>query len=157
MRYKNPPTIEYTTLVFFVIILLAIFLLGNLSAMISGDVLLDKRVQEEKMELIEHQIAFTRDIAKLVFFAKIRGMGLTYGDAYRTELAQMERVDEGSSRTMNSYHRKRLAVDFNLFINGEYLTNPESYEPLGKYWESLSPHNVWGGRFGDANHFERRP
>ncbi|ELR1854532.1 M15 family metallopeptidase, partial [Escherichia coli O22:H8] len=53
----------------------------------------------------------------------------------------------------NSLHTLRLAVDFNLFINGEYQTDTDAYRPLGEYWESIG--GTWGGRFSraDGNHF----
>jgi len=68
---------------------------------------------------------------------------------------------------MNSYHLKRLAIDLNFFKpveeNGQ-LTYKLTYEQkdleeFGKYWESLSPQNRWGGHFKnfkDTPHFERR-
>ncbi|MBB9356801.1 M15 family metallopeptidase, partial [Escherichia coli] len=53
----------------------------------------------------------------------------------------------------NSLHTLRLAVDFNLFINGEYQADTDAYRPLGEYWESIG--GTWGGRFSraDGNHF----
>ncbi|EIH4172001.1 M15 family metallopeptidase, partial [Escherichia coli] len=47
----------------------------------------------------------------------------------------------------------RLAVDFNLFINGKYQADTDAYRPLGEYWESIG--GTWGGRFSraDGNHF----
>lgn len=110
--------------------------------------------------LREHQSAFAFDVSRLITFAFDRDMELTFGEAYRTEEQQALYVQKGLSRTMNSWHRKRLAVDLNLFIDGVYLTSAEPYKPLGEYWKSLSAHNKWGGDFpglGDANHFERRP
>ncbi|MCF4091857.1 M15 family metallopeptidase, partial [Escherichia coli] len=53
----------------------------------------------------------------------------------------------------NSLHTLRLAVDFNLFINGKYQADTDAYRPLGEYWESIG--GTWGGRFSraDGNHF----
>ena len=53
----------------------------------------------------------------------------------------------------HSLHTDRLAVDFNLILNGVYQTDTKAYEPLGIYWESLG--GSWGGRFSkpDGNHF----
>jgi hypothetical protein len=56
----------------------------------------------------------------------------------------------------NSNHTRRLAVDFNLFRNGHYLSATESHRPLGEFWESLSTDEIeccWGGRFNDGNHY----
>ena len=52
----------------------------------------------------------------------------------------------------NSNHRKRLAVDFNLFIDGEYITNGDNvaWAVLHKEWTRLG-----GSRMikADPNHF----
>lgn len=112
------------------------------------------------MTLSQNQREFTRDVADLIRFAYDHDMELTFGEAYRTEEQQAIYVRKGLSRTMSSYHLKRLAVDLNLFLEGTYQTSAAPYKPLGDYWKSLSPNNVWGGDFkglGDANHFERRP
>jgi hypothetical protein len=65
---------------------------------------------------------------------------------------------------MNSNHRKRLAIDLNIFKDGSYITNKLMLQHIGDYWESLSPENKWGGNFVDSKgssyedtpHFERR-
>ena len=97
------------------------------------------------MTLGEKQRLFTKLIAKLITYAYDNGYELTFGDAYRDH-----RVEYGHP---NSLHRSRLAVDFNLFKNDEYLTKTSDHEPLGDYWESLDPLCSWGGRFDDGNHY----
>lgn len=92
-------------------------------------------------------------IAQLISFAQEKGLRLTFGEAYRTpEQAKLNaRTGKGIS---NSLHTQRLAVDFNLFVNGQYKTRTEDYLPLGEYWESIG--GSWGGRFKsnpDGNHF----
>lgn len=82
-------------------------------------------------------------IALLVLHAEQLGFQLTYGDAFRDP-----RVQHGHK---NSLHRKRLAVDFNLFLDGTWLTRTEDHLPLGEYWESIG--GTWGGRFEDGNHY----
>jgi hypothetical protein len=49
----------------------------------------------------------------------------------------------------------RLAVDLNLFKNGQFLTDSEAHRPLGDYWKSLHPDCCWGGDFSkpDGNHY----
>jgi len=95
------------------------------------------------MNLSDKQAMFTTMIGQLIRFADHLGYGLTFGDAYRDP-----RCTYGHS---NSLHRKRLAVDFNLFIKGEYQTDTDAYYILGRYWEALG--GSWGGRFQDGNHF----
>jgi hypothetical protein len=81
--------------------------------------------------------------AKLILWANDRGYTVTLGDAYRDP-----RCPYGHP---NSLHRKRLAIDLNLFKDGKYLTETEDHALLGVYWESLG--GSWGGRFGDGNHY----
>lgn len=105
------------------------------------------------MTLGEKQQLFTIMVANLVLWAETKGYRLTYGEAYRTPEQAALNAKKGSGIS-NSLHTQRLAVDFNLFINGEYQTKTEAYLPLGEYWESQG--GSWGGRFKsnpDGNHF----
>lgn len=105
------------------------------------------------MTLSEKQQLFTVLVAQLINFADDHGMRLTFGEAYRTPEQARINAAKGSGIS-NSLHTQRLAVDFNLFINGEYKTRTEDYVALGEYWESLG--GSWGGRFKrnpDGNHF----
>lgn len=105
------------------------------------------------MTLSEKQQQFTLMIGKLIMWAGGQGYGLTFSEAYRTPEQAKLNAKSGSGIT-NSLHTQRLAVDFNLFIKGEYQTKTEAYKPLGEYWESLG--GSWGGRFKsnpDGNHF----
>ena len=95
------------------------------------------------MTLRQRQSEFARKVALLIQFAYEQGFEITLGDAYRDP-----RCDYGSEV---SFHKKRLAIDLNLFKNGRYLTSTKSHEPLGLFWESLG--GTWGGRFEDGNHY----
>ena len=95
------------------------------------------------MSLSLKQQKFAHMVALLILQAEQLGYRLTFGDAYRDP-----RCSYGHPQSL---HRQRLAVDFNAFKNGEYLTATTDYEPLGSYWESIG--GTWGGRFGDGNHF----
>lgn len=104
------------------------------------------------MSLSEKQQKFTLMIGKLIEWAEQNGYGLTFGEAYRTpEQAQLNA--KSGKGIANSLHTQRLAVDFNLFVNGQYQTDSAAYKPLGEFWESLG--GAWGGRFSrpDGNHF----
>ena len=104
----------------------------------------------------DKQKRFTRHIASLISWAYQQGYALTVGDAYRDpRVFGMVGVMKGYGRA-RSLHKSRLAMDLNLFIDGEYMEDSESYRPLGEYWESLDADNVWGGRFNDGNHFSHR-
>ncbi|MGP1206079.1 M15 family metallopeptidase [Serratia sp. CY47279] len=105
------------------------------------------------MTLSEKQQLFTKLIAQLILWADEKGYHLTFGEAYRTPEQAALNAKKGSGIS-NSLHTKRLAVDLNLFINGQYQTNSAAYLPLGEYWESIG--GSWGGRFRDrpdGNHF----
>jgi len=124
--------------------------------------------------LTESQRRFTQDIGKLINFAYQQDLELTVGEAYRTRPQELLyytgrtlqsiggklRIikDRRRSSTMKSLHLKRLAMDFNLFKNGELTWDIEDYRQLGRYWESLDSKNTWGGSwetFRDAPHFQR--
>ena len=96
-----------------------------------------------KETLSEKQQRFTRMVARLIYFAEDHGYRLTFGDAYRDE-----RCKYGQPFSL---HRKRLAVDFNLFKEGKYLQKTEDHTVLGEFWESIG--GSWGGRFNDGNHY----
>ncbi|CAI1653970.1 M15 family metallopeptidase [Serratia proteamaculans] len=105
------------------------------------------------MTLSEKQQLFTKLIAQLILWADEKGYRLTFGEAYRTPEQAALNAKKGSGIS-NSLHTKRLAVDLNLFINGQYQTNSAAYLPLGEYWEHIG--GSWGGRFRDrpdGNHF----
>jgi hypothetical protein len=109
--------------------------------------------------MIKEQFAFLLDLCKLVAYAAERGFSITMGEAFRTPEQQAIYVQTGRSKTLNSYHLKRLAQDLNFFLDGTLCYDREKLQPLGDYWESLDPKNSWGGNWGsfkDLPHFERR-
>ena len=101
------------------------------------------------MSLSERQAKFTLMVALLIQYAYLLGYSLTFGDAY-------SKVEFGV-HSLNSFHYKRLAIDLNLFIDGEYQTTTKAYKYLGEFWELIG--GTWGGNFPDGqkfdgNHFE---
>src|SRR3990167_3843271 len=102
------------------------------------------------MTLGQKQRKFTRMIALLIMHAYDHGYELTFAEAYRTpeQAALNAKAGKGIS---DSLHLDRLAVDFNLFKDGKYLTATDDHKPLGEYWESIG--GSWGGRFNDGNHY----
>lgn len=127
------------------------------------------------MTLSKIQQEFALDVARLIAFADQQGIKLTFGEAYRTADQQKLyfagktlRIEDGElevisgkkrTKTMNSRHLHRLAVDFNFFKNGKLTYRLEDIEILGNYWELLNENNRAGmffKSFYDAPHFERR-
>ena len=106
------------------------------------------------MTLSEKQRLFTKLVGELITWSYANGYELTFGEAQRGKLQAEANAAQGIG-IASSNHLRRLAVDLNLFINGEYRVDSEAYKPLGDYWKSLGPLCRWGGDFSrpDGNHF----
>lgn len=107
------------------------------------------------MTLGQKQRLFTKLVGELIQFAYASGYELTFGDAYRSPEQAKANAAAGSG-IANSLHTQRLAIDLNLFRNGQYLTDSAAYKPLGDFWKSLDAGCCWGGDFvtrADGNHF----
>lgn len=112
------------------------------------------------MSLRQEQSAFAADIAKLLVWAMNRGFFVTFGEAQRTPEQQAIYLKTGRTKTLDSYHLKRLAFDLFFFSpEGNLFASKREMQEIGDYWESLSDKNSWGGNwssFKDVPHFERR-
>ena len=95
-------------------------------------------------KLRERQTEFARAVPRLIDAAFVLGYEVTLGDCFRDA-----RCSYGSA---SSKHKRRLAIDLNLFKNGVYLTRTKDHKPLGEFWESIG--GIWGGAFRDGNHYE---
>ena len=93
------------------------------------------------------QSEFTRCVAKLIEFAYEQDLELTFGDAFRSP-EECSRLGFASS-----CHGIRLAIDFNLFKAGVYLSTTKDHAVLGEHWETLHELSRWGGRFDDGGHY----
>lgn len=102
----------------------------------------------------EKQKLFVKLVGQLIDWSYANGYELTFGETVRSPAQAAANAAAGSGIT-KSNHIIRLAIDLNLFINGEYRTDEESYRPLGEYWCTLDPLCRWGGHFGkpDSDHF----
>lgn len=111
------------------------------------------------MSLVKEQAAFLLDVCKLIEFATAQGFTVTGGELARTPEQQAIYVKSGRSKTMNSIHLKRCAIDLNFFKDGKLTYDVAVLKPIGDFWESLDPFNHWGGNwksFKDVPHFERK-
>lgn len=70
---------------------------------------------------------------------------------FKVRVGHAMRCDNCQTGRKKSLHKKKLAIDINLFKDDQYLTATEDHKPLGEYWESLG--GSWGGRFSDGNHY----
>ena len=110
------------------------------------------------MKLSEHQAAFLLDACKLITYATQQGWTVTGGELYRTLDQQKIYFDAGKSKTMQSNHLRRLAIDLNFLKDGQLVLDKPKLQAVGDYWESLNNLNGWGGNwrsFLDVPHFER--
>ena len=94
------------------------------------------------MTLRQQQSDFAKATVMLFLFIEFMGYEWTYGDAYAKD-----------GHRLGSFHYKRLAVDINLFKDGQYLTSTEDHRIFGEYWKALG--GTWGGDFKnkDGNHY----
>lgn len=110
------------------------------------------------MSLGEQQRKFAFYVSQLIQHIYANGMAVTFGDAYRDPRAFGAIGQQKCYGHPNSNHKRRLAIDLNLFSpDGTYLTDTESHRPFGEWWEHLHPRCRWGGRYDDANHYEYMP
>lgn len=105
------------------------------------------------LTLREAQHAFAAAVPALINKALTLGYQVTLGDAYRDPRvhgAFGHRLGYGAA---NSCHKLRLAIDLNLFKDGNFLQHSEDHRSLGEWWEQQHPLARWGGRFNDGNHY----
>ena len=101
--------------------------------------------------LRQKQSRFATMVAKLILQANKMGYQVTLGDAFRDPRLHGNMGVKKGYGHFKSAHKLRLAIDLNLFKNGEFLEGSEAHEALGKWWESQG--GSWGGRFNDGNHY----
>jgi peptidoglycan L-alanyl-D-glutamate endopeptidase CwlK len=108
------------------------------------------------MSLIIQQWEFLQDVSILLVYIKQHGFITSAGELYRTKEQQEIYVKKGLSKTINSLHRERLAIDLNFF--SKELKLIECPKEVGDFWCSLHSNNEWGGNwktFKDSGHFQR--
>lgn len=104
------------------------------------------------MTLRQQQSLFVRLVGNLIEHAYASGYEFTFGEAWRTP--EQARLNAAAGRGIsNSLHIDRLAIDLNLFKDGEFLASTEAHRPLGEWWEKQHSLARWGGRFNDGNHY----
>lgn len=110
------------------------------------------------MKLSEAQREFARDVCLLIQYINSQGYECTFGDAFRDPRSHGAMSTSGPYGRSRSAHKQRLAVDLNLFKDGQYLGFTEDHKPFGEFWKMLREDNRWGGDFGqkDGNHYSKR-
>jgi hypothetical protein len=105
------------------------------------------------MTLGQKQRLFSRLISELVLWIYDQGYEVTDGDAYRDPRIHGKFGESGGYGRASSCHKVRLARDYNLFKDGEWLQETEDHAFIGEKWESMHELCRWGGRFKDGNHY----
>ena len=103
------------------------------------------------MTLREQQSKFAKMAAELILKAYELGYEVTLGDAFRDPRLHGDFGVKKGYGAANSFHKKRLAIDLNLFKDGKFLGSSDYHKNIGEWWESKG--GTWGGRFKDANHY----
>ncbi|AQW84183.1 putative cysteine peptidase, peptidase M15 family [Campylobacter pinnipediorum subsp. pinnipediorum] len=111
------------------------------------------------MPLGKEQEDFTKDLNKLLTYLHNNNYNVRCGELFRTQEQQEIYYQRKLTKTKNSYHTKKLAIDLFIFKDNQWLKTKEQLQLIGDYWESLSNINKWGGNYNsfiDCVHFERR-
>lgn len=103
--------------------------------------------------LRQKQSRFAKLVPRLIDKAFALGYEVTLGDAYRDPRVHGRMGERKSYSHPKSAHKIRLAIDLNLFRNGEYMDGEDGHVELGTWWEKQSPDARAGFRFGDPNHY----
>ena len=118
------------------------------------------------MSLGLEQEAFAQDFVSLLQKIWVDGLQVRLGEVQRPIEMQEIYIKTGRSKTMDSMHLKKCAVDLTILRDG-IICDRKGYYVYGLFWESLNPKNRWGGSwrgavesgkssFIDVPHFERK-
>jgi hypothetical protein len=110
-------------------------------------------LNRQRMSLGSQQREFSLKVAKLIVWIYQNGYEVSLGDAFRDARVHGKFGEKGSYASAKSFHKKKLAIDLNLFHNGKYLSSTADHKPIGEKWERMG--GTWGGRFAkkDGNHY----
>lgn len=105
------------------------------------------------MTLGQKQRLFARLVGEFLQWIYAQGYEVSFGDAYRDPRVFGQIGQSRGYGRAKSNHKRRLAIDLNLFKDGEFLEDTESHRPLGEKWESMHELCKWGGHYNDGNHY----
>jgi D-alanyl-D-alanine carboxypeptidase len=106
-------------------------------------------------ELGDKQKLLTRLLPRLWDYMHEMGYEATLGDAYRDpRVFGMIGTSKGYGHK-DSNHKRRLAIDINLFRDGVYMDRTEDHRLFGEFWKRQDKACRWGGDFPtpDGNHY----
>ena len=108
-----------------------------------------------------HRMFFHSFMPRAWEWAKANGIEIVVSETWRDPVTAAANQRKGVG-IANSLHCEKLAVDLQLFRDGDYIEDTKEYAPLGLLWESFSTtvggeviECCWGGRFNrrDGGHF----
>lgn len=105
------------------------------------------------MTLGEKQELFMRLVPRLIDKAHELGFEIRGGDLYRDPRVFGQTGVKLGYGSANSCHKLKLAIDLNLFKDGEFKSATEDHKELGEWWEKQHELCRWGGTFQDGNHY----
>jgi len=105
------------------------------------------------MKLGEKQELFMRLMPRLIDHIHSQGYEIRGGDLLRDERVFGKLGEKKGYGHKNSCHKLKIAIDLNLFKDGQFLTTTEDHKLIGEWWEKQHPLCRWGGRFNDGNHY----
>lgn len=105
------------------------------------------------MRLGQAQELFMRQLPRLIDKAHELGFEIRGGDLFRDPRSHGKIGKRIAYGHAFSCHKLKLAIDLNLFKDGEYMSSTEDHRELGEWWEAQHELNCWGGRFNDGNHY----
>ena len=100
----------------------------------------------------QKQRRFAMMTGMLITWAYANNYELTEGEGKRTAEQAAWDAARGSG-IQHSLHIIQLAHDWNVFRDGDWLSDAKDYPDLVAYWKSLSKDACQGGDWGDSDHF----
>lgn len=102
------------------------------------------------MRLSDQQSIFTRNLVETVYYlTDTLGWKVVIGEVWRREVTQKWLWKKGWTKTLDSDHLYKLAVDLFVWIEGIFLDNQtenkEVMKSAGDYWKRLHSKNYGVG------------
>jgi len=105
------------------------------------------------MRLGKKQELFMRLLPMLIIKAHELGFEVRGGDLFRDPRSHGEYGEKPGYSASFSNHKLKIAVDLNLMRNGRLVQTTRGHRKLGLWWEKQHELCVWGGQYGDGNHY----
>lgn len=105
------------------------------------------------MKLGEKQELFMRLLPGLLNKAHDLGFEIRGGDLFRDPRVFGAIGEKKGYGHKSSAHKNKLAIDLNLFKNGQFMSKTIDHKQLGEWWNEQHDLCRWGGAFNDGNHY----